>query len=109
MKSATRPQIHIMGSIQSMWEFQTLGQCPELAISEDQDDPEIRARYRPFLLDPEVESRDWISELELGATISMVQKHLKETGSRLKVLVLYGSLRKRYSGLIPSCHILRKP
>jgi len=73
-----------------------LAQCPQLAISEAEDDPEIRAKYRPFLLDAEVEASDWISQLELETAIAMAEENLARTKSRLKVLVLYGSLRKRY-------------
>jgi arsenic resistance protein ArsH len=81
-----------MGSIR---EFRTLARCPQLAISEADDEPEIRAKYRPFLLDPEIEEADWISELELDTTISMAEANLQKTGKRLRILVLYGSLRKR--------------
>ena len=77
-------------------EFRTLAQRPQLAISEGEDDPEIRAKYRPFLLDPEVETSDWISQLELDTAITMAEQNLAKTNSRLKILVLYGSLRKRY-------------
>lgn len=75
--------------------LRTLAQCPQLAISEAKDEPEIRAKYRTFLLDKESEATDWISELELETTISMAEENLAKTKSRLKVLVLYGSLRKR--------------
>lgn len=68
---------------------------PNLAISEDEDNPEIRAKYRPFLLDTQTIASDWISELELDTVTTIAQKDLERTGSRLKVLVLYGSLRKR--------------
>lgn len=73
----------------------TLSKHYHLAISEAEDDPEIRAKYRPFLLDPEAESSDWISKLELETAFNIAEKNLAETGSRLKILVLYGSLRKR--------------
>jgi len=84
-----------MGSITSPRQLRTLAQVPELAISAAEDDPEIRSKYRPFLLDPEVEATDWISQLELDTAISISQADIEKTGSRLKVLVLYGSLRKR--------------
>lgn len=77
--------------------LRTLAQCPELAISEAQDDPTIRAKYRPFLLDAEIEATDWISQLELEPVITLAEENLAQTNSRLKVLVLYGSLRQRYS------------
>ncbi|KAH9908449.1 flavoprotein-like protein [Xylariomycetidae sp. FL2044] len=77
-----------------------LGRHASLAISAENDDAEIRAKYRPFLLDPEVEAKDWISELELETAVKMAQKDIDTTQSRLKILVLYGSLRKRsYSKL----------
>jgi arsenic resistance protein ArsH len=85
-----------MGSITSPRELRTLAQCPNIAISAAEDDAEIRKKYRPFLLDPEIESTDWISKLELDTVIDIAEKDLEKTGSRLKVLVLYGSLRKRY-------------
>jgi arsenic resistance protein ArsH len=67
-----------------------------LALSASEDDAEIRSRYRPFLLDSEVEATDWISQLELDTVSSIAEMDIEKTGSRLKVLVLYGSLRKRY-------------
>jgi arsenical resistance protein ArsH len=85
-----------MGShVSPMPELRTLAQCPQLAISKANDDPDIRAKYRPFLLDSELEATDWISQLELETTIAMAEENLAKTESRLKVLVLYGSLRKR--------------
>ncbi|CZR51625.1 related to arsenic resistance protein ArsH [Phialocephala subalpina] len=91
--------------------LRTLAEAPKLAISESEDDAEIRAKYRPFLLSPETEEKDWISELELDAAISIAEADLAKTGSRLKVLVLYGSLRKRsYSKLMAfeACRILHR-
>lgn len=76
--------------------LRTLAQASQLAISERDDDAKIRAKYRPFLLSPELEENDWISELELDTAISIAEADLARTGSRLKVLVLYGSLRRRY-------------
>jgi arsenic resistance protein ArsH len=76
-------------------ESRSLSQCPQLPISEGQDDPDIRTRYRPFLLDAATEATDWISELELEAAVSMAEADLAMTKTRLRVLVLYGSLRKR--------------
>jgi arsenic resistance protein ArsH len=76
--------------------FRTLGQCRSLAISEAEDDPEIRKKYRPFLLPEDVEVKDWISELELETVVRIAEADLARTNSRLKVLVLYGSLRPRF-------------
>lgn len=73
-----------------------MAQCSDLPIASKDDDLEIRAKYRPFLLEPEFEASDWISELELDTAVSMAEADLAKTGSRLKVLVLYGSLRQRY-------------
>lgn len=71
-----------------------------LAIPAHEDDAEVRAKYRPFLLENEGEPSDWVSQLELDVALQMARRNLEETGSRLKVLVLYGSLRKRsYSKL----------
>ncbi|GAB7342278.1 hypothetical protein MBLNU457_g0515t1 [Dothideomycetes sp. NU457] len=82
-----------------------------LAISEADDDPEIRRTYRPFLLAREVEESDWVSKLELSTAMKMAEEDLAQTGSRLKVLVLYGSLRERsYSKLLAfeACRILHR-
>ncbi|KAJ8062816.1 hypothetical protein OCU04_008074 [Sclerotinia nivalis] len=95
-----RIAIQMSPHIPTTREFRTLAQCPQLAISEAQDDLDIRTKYRPFLLDPETEATDWISELELESVVTQVEENLAKTNSRLKVLVLYGSLRKRsYSKL----------
>jgi arsenic resistance protein ArsH len=70
----------------------------ELALSED--DPDIRQKYRPFIL-KDNNADDWINSLELETVSDMAQQNLKTTGKRLKVLVLYGSLRRRsYSRLV---------
>ncbi|KAG7285857.1 hypothetical protein NEMBOFW57_008151 [Staphylotrichum longicolle] len=66
------------------------------------DDPEVRRRYRPFLLDDEISSSDWITKLELATAAKMVETEILSQGKdRLRVLVLYGSLRSRsYSKLL---------
>lgn len=72
-----------------------------LAISAAEDDPLVRSQYRPFLL-PEggsAESNDWIKGLELATVTEMAKKDLESTGERIKILVLYGSLRGRYVDL----------
>jgi arsenic resistance protein ArsH len=66
-----------------------------LALSETEDDEIIRKAYRPFLLSPEITSRDWISRLELSTVVKLAEEDFHKHGERLKVLVLYGSLRKR--------------
>ncbi|KAG9252695.1 flavoprotein-like protein [Emericellopsis atlantica] len=72
----------------------------DLSIGEAEDDSDIRAKYRPFILDHEDTASDWVSELELDTVIDLAQANLEMTGSRLKILVLYGSQRQRsYSKL----------
>jgi len=73
------------------------------AISPSQDDAQIRTTYRPFLLkDGESSQDDWVAGLELNTVLNMVDTQVFKTGGeRLKVLVLYGSMRKRsYSRLV---------
>ncbi|QIX01382.1 hypothetical protein AMS68_006899 [Peltaster fructicola] len=67
-----------------------------LAISTTEDDPDVRTRYRPFLSSTSSTSEDWIEKLELTSIESMVRESLENDPSkRLRVLVLYGSLRAR--------------
>lgn len=72
-----------------------------LAIPITTDDDEVRQRYRPFLLDPAVEASDWVSRLELATAAKMAAQDIERTGERLRVLVLFGSLRQRYVHLSP--------
>lgn len=67
-------------------------QSHSLEIPECDDDPQVRELYRPFILD---EKMDWISDLELEGVMEMAESNMRETGERLKILVLYGSLRQR--------------
>lgn len=73
-----------------------------LAIPYSQDDSTIRQSYRPFLLDDETTSSDWISQLELSTALKMVETQILNRGEeRLKILVLHGSMRSRsYSRLL---------
>lgn len=71
-----------------------------LALRASEDDAEIRHRYRPFIL-PEDCADDWVNQLELERVLDMAENNIKLTNARLKVLVLYGSLRKRCALL---CH-----
>lgn len=73
-----------------------------LAISEKDDDRDIRQKYRPFILEGDSRTEDcWVNDLELTTVLDMAEKDLRNTNQRLKVLVLYGSLRKRsYSRLV---------
>lgn len=66
-----------------------------LAILESEDDKQIRDSYRPFLRNARTSSHDWVGVLELSTVMKMSEEDLKNTGDRLKVLVLFGSLRKR--------------
>lgn len=69
-----------------------------LNIPKSKDDTAICNKYRPFLLDERVATSDWISKLELDVVEDMVRADLAaNNGDRLRVLVLYGSLRSRYS------------
>jgi arsenic resistance protein ArsH len=68
-----------------------------LAIPAEEDDSETRDNYRPFLLDSAVAAEDWVSKLELASVTDMAHNDIVKTGQRLRVLVLYGSLRQRYA------------
>lgn len=70
-----------------------------LAIPENEDDLDIRQMYRPFIRDDA--QNDWVSALELTKALNLAESDIQVTNKRLKVLVLYGSLRKRsYSKLV---------
>lgn len=66
-----------------------------LSIPAHCEESEFRKRYRPFLLDESIQVTDWISRLELATVTKMAEEEFKNTGRRLQVLVLYGSLRER--------------
>ena len=66
-----------------------------LSIPACVDDAIIRSKYRPFLLPDTIGHEDWVSQLELATVTEMAHNDLKLTGERIKVLVLYGSLRQR--------------
>jgi hypothetical protein len=76
---------------------QSLPDRRSLQITESQDDAAVRSKYRPFLLDERVAQSDWISKLELDTVEDMVQADLATNGDRIRVLVIYGSLRARYA------------
>jgi arsenic resistance protein ArsH len=69
-----------------------------LAIPEQEDDAEISAKYRPFIIaNPDVVASDWISTSELSTALKLSEADMEKTGGeRLKILVLYGSLRERF-------------
>ncbi|CVK84939.1 related to arsenic resistance protein ArsH [Fusarium mangiferae] len=73
-----------------------------LAIDPSDDPSEVREKYRPFILEQKHINDDWIAELELSTAIQMVQSEILDKGlDRLRILVLYGSLRSRsYSRLL---------
>jgi arsenical resistance protein ArsH len=66
-----------------------------LAIPVQSEDPDFRKRYRPFVSEDSAQNTDWVSRLELATVTKMAEEDIKKTGQRLRVLVLYGSLRKR--------------
>ena len=71
-------------------------QSRSFSIQESEDDAKIREQYRPFLLSKDVSESDWVSKLELSTVLAMVDREiLAAKKERLKVLVLYGSLRAR--------------
>ena len=74
--------------------------CRSLALFPSEDSPDIRQKYRPFILDEEP-TEDWVNNLDLATAADMAEHNLQVTNERLRVLVLYGSLRKRsYSRLV---------
>ncbi|KAK4062767.1 hypothetical protein Purlil1_14189 [Purpureocillium lilacinum] len=73
-----------------------------LAIGPDEDDFRIRELYRPFLLSDAFATNDWVAQQELSTALKMVESQiLGKQNDRLRILVLYGSLRSRsYSRLL---------
>ncbi|KAJ5638058.1 hypothetical protein N7490_007937 [Penicillium lividum] len=70
-----------------------------LALSPNEDNSDIRQKYRPFILNDGPE--DWVNKLDLATALDMAEHNLHSTKERLKILVLYGSLRRRsYSRLV---------
>ncbi|KAF2665267.1 arsenate resistance ArsH [Microthyrium microscopicum] len=68
----------------------------DLSISPAEDDAQVRQDYRPFLLAEEIAKGDWVAELELNTALQIVDREIiRKSQERLKVLVLYGSLRER--------------
>lgn len=61
-----------------------------------------RTTYKPFLLDEQTTASDWISELELDTAEKMARQDLLTTSQPLRILILYGSLRKRYDLITPN-------
>lgn len=78
-----------------------------LALRPSEDSPDVRQKYRPFILSDDAE--DWVNNLDLTTAMDMAELDLRLTNKRLRVLVLYGSLRRRsYSRLVAleACRIL---
>lgn len=66
------------------------------ALEAHEDDGKIRNQYRPFLLSDRLAADDWVAQLELSTVLKMVQSELFDQKlDRLRILVLYGSLRRR--------------
>jgi arsenic resistance protein ArsH len=88
-----------------------LYQFRSFPIQASDDSPDVRQRYRPFLLNDEISNSDWVAKLELATTAEMVEAQLLSQGKdRLRVLVLYGSLRSRFVPLAPAISgDLKKP
>ncbi|KAF7591145.1 hypothetical protein BBP40_001919 [Aspergillus hancockii] len=60
----------------------------------------MRQKYRPFILNDGA-ANDWLNDLELTTSLDMAANDIPNTNQRLKVLVQYGSLRRRsYSWLV---------
>lgn len=66
-----------------------------LAIAPEDDDPIVREKYRPYILEERYAESDWVMDLELSTVLKMAEADLQQTRERLKVLVLFGSLRRR--------------
>ena len=60
-----------------------------LALTPSEDNPDIRQKYRPFILDNNA-TEDWVNNLDLTTAADMAEQNLRATNERLKVLVLYG-------------------
>lgn len=94
----TEPAQGDLNNTASMRKVEEITAKPEfahrsLAMSLETEDR--NAKYRPFLLDDSISENDWVSKLELATVTEMAQRDIAINGQRLKVLVLYGSLRSR--------------
>lgn len=66
-----------------------------LAIEDGVDTVE-RHLYRPFLLSEPFAANDWVEQLDLSTVLKLVESEiLDKKQDRLRILVLYGSLRSR--------------
>jgi arsenic resistance protein ArsH len=67
-----------------------------LAIEANDDDAAIRQLYRPFIMHESFAADDWVEHLELSTVLKLVESEiLVKNQPRLRILVLYGSLRNR--------------
>ncbi|KAK0664609.1 flavoprotein-like protein [Cercophora samala] len=81
---------HVRPALDPTYQFNSF------AILACDDDPVVREQYRPFLLSDEISKSDWIAKLELATAAKMVDTELlAQNKDRLRILVLYGSLRTR--------------
>ncbi|KAK5155851.1 hypothetical protein LTS14_005417 [Recurvomyces mirabilis] len=73
-----------------------------LAIPRIEDEAQVREKYRPFLCPKDITENDWVARLELSTVMKMVESDMTATGGdRLRVLMLFGSMRSRsYSRLL---------
>ena len=84
-------------------------QFRSFAIHPCDDDPAVRKRYRSFLLDDAISDLDWVAKLELATAAKMVETELLSQGKdRLRILVLYGSLRTRFAAAPPPPPFFRR-
>lgn len=96
---------HVPSVLDPAYRFRSFG------IHACDDDPAVRQRYRPFLLSDEISASDWVAKLELATAAKMVEAEiLSQRKDRLRVLVLYGSLRSRFEPIsrrsMPESHRL---
>ncbi|KAH6604037.1 NADPH-dependent FMN reductase ArsH [Trichoderma cornu-damae] len=67
-----------------------------LAIEANEDDAAIRQLYRGFIMPEPFAANDWVEQLELSTVLKLVESEiLVKNQPRLRILVLYGSLRSR--------------
>jgi hypothetical protein len=66
------------------------------AIEAGEDDADVREMYRPFLLPERFAASDWVEQLELSSVLKLVESEIfARKQDRVRILVLYGSLRSR--------------
>lgn len=76
------------------------------AIPVEEDDAEIRQLYRPFILSEPFTADDWVGKLVLSTVLQMVENEIiSRKQNRLRILVLYGSMRSRCAKASRKCTI----